>query len=153
MENKMFTNSEKNIIDQGIRLLESKFKRYDFMATDHIRTKEYCRLKIGSYEYEVFMVLFLDNKHKLIQPNMMFRGSISEASVYPREIVREAMKLNSISVCLAHNHPAGECEPSSNDKAITIKIVNALELIDTRVLDHIIVSNTNAYSFAEAGLI
>ncbi|MCY1281004.1 hypothetical protein D9M70_298020 [compost metagenome] len=117
------------------------------------QVKEFLTAKLAGFEHEVFAVLFLDNQHRLIEYVEMFRGTIDSASVYPREVVKEALRLNSAAVILAHNHPSGNPEPSEADKALTRRLRDALGLVDVRTLDHVIVAGTKAASFAEHGLI
>jgi len=108
--------------------------------------------RLRNLEREEFHVLFLTNKHHLIEVKLMSIGTINSASVYPREIVKCALRLNAAAVILAHNHPSGIPEPSQTDKALTTRITNALELIEVRVVDHLIVGNDEVLSFAEKGL-
>ena len=114
----------------------------------------FVRLKIGMSQREVFAVMFLDNKHRLIKYEEIFFGSVSECSVHPREVVKKALEYNCCAVVLAHNHPSGNVEPSQSDIAITGKIKSALDTVDIRLLDHLIVSSLVQYcSFAERGLL
>lgn len=115
--------------------------------------KEYLRAKLAGFEHEVFAVLFMDTHHRLIEYAEMFRGTIDGASVYPRELVKEALRLNAAAVIISHNHPSGNPEPSGADRALTQRLKEALGLVDVRVLDHIIVAGTDTTSFAERGLI
>jgi len=115
-------------------------------------SEEYLKLKLAKYEYEVFVCLFLTNQHQVIACDEMFRGTIDAASVYPREVVRAAMQHNAAAVIFSHNHPSGLAEPSQADKTITQKLKSALDLVDVRVLDHIIVGK-GTYSFAKHGLL
>src|ERR1700735_5542674 len=114
-------------------------------------TRDYLALKLGSLEHEVFAVLFLDKRHRLISYKEMFRGTIDGASVHPREVVKEALKQNAAAVILAHPHPSGVAEPSQADEFITGRLKSALDLVDIRVLDHIIIAGGDAISFAERG--
>ena len=98
-------------------------------------------------------MLFLDNQHRLIRYVEMFRGTIDNASVYPREVVKEALKLNAAAVILSHNHPSGHPEPSKADRTLTKRLIDALALVDVRTLDHIIVAGHERVSFAELGLL
>ena len=116
------------------------------------RTREYLKHQIGSLPHEVFGALLLDNRHRLIRCEILFRGTIDGASVYPREVVREVLSANAAAVILFHNHPSGVCEPSRADELVTKRLTEALQLIDVRVLDHIIVAD-GFTSFAERGLI
>ncbi|SFM03067.1 DNA repair protein RadC [Variovorax sp. OV329] len=114
--------------------------------------KNYLRLSIGSKAHEVFAVLFLDSQHRMIAMEELFRGTLSQASVYPREVVMRALQLHAAAVVLAHNHPSGCAEPSRADEALTQALRAALALIDVRVLDHVIVAREVALSMAERGL-
>nr|WP_315486150.1 DNA repair protein RadC [uncultured Undibacterium sp.] len=113
--------------------------------------KQYLQLQIGNKQYESFIVLFLDVKNRLITAQELFRGSLSHASVYPREVVKSALAQNAASIILAHNHPSGSPEPSQADLSLTQTLKSALALVDIRVLDHFIVANNTVYSFAEHG--
>jgi DNA repair protein RadC len=115
--------------------------------------KHYLQLLIGNKSFETFVVLFLDVKNRLIQSEELFRGSLTRASVYPREIVKRALHHNCAAVILAHNHPSGHTEPSSSDIELTNELKKALSLVDIKVLDHIVVAGNRAHSFAEHGLI
>lgn len=113
-------------------------------------TKNYLASQLRPYKHEVFAGLFLDNRHRVIQFEELFTGTIDGASVYPREVVKKAMGLNAAAVIFAHNHPSGVSEPSQADRNITHRLRDALELVDVRVLDHIIVGD-ELISFAEKG--
>tara|TARA_R100001143_G_C3358847_1_gene134230 strand:+ start:3016 stop:3522 length:507 start_codon:yes stop_codon:yes gene_type:complete len=115
--------------------------------------KEYLGAKLAGLEHEIFAVLFLDNQHRLIRYVEMFRGTIDSASVHPREVVKEALKLNAAAVIVSHNHPSAHAEPSQADKKITVRLKEALGLVDVRTLDHIIVAGHERVSFAELGLL
>jgi DNA repair protein RadC len=121
-----------------------------FDAPDKVR--DYVALQIGGLAYEVFAVLFLDNQHRLIRLETMFRGTVSQTAVYPREVARRALELNAAAVILSHNHPSGSAEPSRADEHLTQQLKSALALIDVRVLDHLIVAGGGVLSFAERGL-
>ena len=121
--------------------------------TSPAAVKEYLCAKLAGFEHEVFAVLFLDTQHRLIEYAEMFRGTIDSASVYPRELVKEALRLNAAAVIVSHNHPSGNPEPSSADKVLTQRLRDALALVDVRTLDHIIVAGGSTISFAERGLI
>ncbi len=115
--------------------------------------KRYLRIKLGGQRHESFVVLFLDVKHRLIADRELFRGTLTQTSVYPREVVIEALDYNAASVILAHNHPSGLPEPSDADLRLTGALVKALSLVDIRVLDHFIVAGPLVHSFAENGQI
>jgi DNA repair protein RadC len=116
-------------------------------------TRDYLTLKLGTLEREVFAVIFLDKRHRLISYQEMFQGTIDGASVHPREVVKEALKQNAAAVILAHPHPSGVAEPSQADELITTRLRDALNLIDVRILDHIIVAGGDTTSMAEMGLV
>jgi DNA repair protein RadC len=115
--------------------------------------KEYLQMHIGSRSYEVFAVLFLDAQHRLIVLEELFRGTLTQTSVYPREVVTRALHHQAAAVVLSHNHPSGSIEPSRADESLTQTLSAALSLIDVRVLDHVIVSAGQAFSMAEKGLL
>lgn len=115
--------------------------------------KQYLLLMLGNKAHESFAVLFLDVKNRLVAAEELFRGTLSHASVYPREVVIAALRHNAASVIFAHNHPSGSCEPSTADHQLTRHLKDSLALIDIRVLDHFIVANPHIYSFAEHGQI
>ena len=114
--------------------------------------RDYLQLQLGSREHEVFAVLFLDTQHRLIALEEMFRGTLAQTSVYPREVVVRALALNAASVVLAHNHPSGSAQASRADELVTQTLKAALALVDVRVLDHFIVTRSEAVSMAELGL-
>ena len=115
--------------------------------------REYLQLQLGAKAHEVFAVLFLDSQNRLIALEELFRGTLTQTSVYPREVVLRALHHHAASVVLAHNHPSGEARPSRADEALTQTLKAALALVDVRVLDHFIVTRDNAASMAELGLV
>ena len=117
------------------------------------RVKDYLRLQLGALGHEVFAVLFLDAQCQLLKLEEMFRGTLTQTSVYPREVVKRALKLNAAGVILAHNHPSGAAEPSRADEYLTQTLKAALALVDVRVLDHLVVGHGDVVSFAERGLL
>lgn len=117
------------------------------------RVKDYLRLQLGHLDHEVFAVVFLDAQHRLLKLEEMFRGTLTQTSVYPREVVKRAIALNASAVVLAHNHPSGVAEPSRADQSLTQTLRSALQLIDVRVLDHLVVGHAEVVSFAERGLL
>ena len=116
-------------------------------------TRAYLVAELRDRPFEVFCCLFLDNRHRLIAFDELFRGTIDGASVHPREVVRQALHRNAAAVILAHNHPSGVAEPSQADELITHRLKDALALVDIRVLDHIVVGDSRCTSFAERGLL
>jgi len=145
------TVQEQNIINQALEILSKSIKRGDAM-TSPLQVRDYLRLELAQELSEVFAVLFLDNRHRVISFDKMFNGTIDGASVYPREVLRRALEHNAAAVILAHNHPSGVAEPSKADEQITHRLKEALGLINIRVLDHIIVGD-EIVSFAERGLL
>jgi len=117
------------------------------------RVKEYLRLRLAQLQHEVFAVLFLDAQHQLLSMDEMFRGTLTQTSVYPREVVKRALATNAAAVVLAHNHPSGVAEPSRADEFLTQTLKSALALVDVRVLDHLVVGRGDVVSFAERGLL
>lgn len=139
------------VLEKAAEILADQFKREGHINSPQA-TKDYLAYKLAGHKREVFALLLLDSSHRLIEYRELFYGSIDSASVHPREIVRTVLETNAASVILAHNHPSGSTEPSVADKRITKTIIDALALIDVRVLDHIIVGE-NPVSFAELGLL
>jgi DNA repair protein RadC len=117
------------------------------------QVKDYLRLKLAALPHEVFAVLFLDAQHRLLAMEELFRGTLTQTSVYPREVVKRALALNAAAVMLAHNHPSGVAEPSKADESLTRTLQSALGLVDVRVLDHFVVAREQVVSFAERGLL
>ena len=117
------------------------------------RVKDYLGLQLAGRPQEVFAVLFLDGQHRLLRLEEMFHGTLTQTSVYPREVLRRALTLNAGAVVLAHNHPSGVAEPSRADEYLTQTLKTALQMIDVRVLDHIIVGQGQVVSMAERGLL
>ena len=133
------------------RLLASRVRRGATMSSPEA-VKDHLRLELGVLEHEVFCVLFLDAQHRIIALKQLFRGTVSQTSVYPREVVKEALSVNAAAVILAHNHPSGSVDPSRADEFLTQTLKTALELVDVRVLDHLVVAGADVCSFAERGL-
>ena len=117
------------------------------------KVKDYAALRLGGLPHEVFGVLFLDGQHRLIEWRELFQGTLTQTSVYPREVVKAALALNAGAVILAHNHPSGLAEPSRADEYLTSSLRSALGLVDIRVLDHLVVGAGRVVSFAERGLL
>ncbi len=117
------------------------------------KVKDFLRLQLAGRDHEVFAVLFLDAQNRLIRLEEMFRGTLTQTSVYPREVVKRTLELNAASVILAHNHPSGAAEPSRADEFLTQTLKSALALVDVRVLDHLVVGQSDVVSLAERGLL
>lgn len=115
--------------------------------------RDYLRTKLASLEHEVFVTLLLDSQHRLLQCLELFRGTLAQTSVYPREVVKVALAQNAAAMILAHNHPSGVAEPSRADELLTQALKQALALVDVRVLDHFVVAGADIVSFAERGLL
>lgn len=139
-------------LEMSRRHLEATLKRGDAL-TDPQATRNYLIARLRAYSFEVFACLFLDNRHRVLTFEELFRGTIDGASVYPREVVKRALAHNAAAVILAHNHPSGVAEPSRADEMITQRLKEALALVDIRVLDHIIIGDGETLSFAERGLL
>ena len=139
------------VLELARRALAQKLKERPAFQTP-CQIKDYLRLHIGAYPYEVFAVAFLDSQNHLIALEEMFRGTLTQTSVYPREVLRRAMFHNAAAVVLAHNHPSGAAEPSKADEYVTRTMKTALALMDVRVLDHMVVGADEVVSFAERGL-
>ncbi|MEZ5512482.1 MAG: DNA repair protein RadC [Steroidobacteraceae bacterium] len=116
-------------------------------------TRDYLRLQLAEREHEVFCIIYLDTRHRVIDCQELFRGTIDGASIYPREVLKEALRRNAAACILAHNHPSGVAEPSHADELITRRLKEALWLVEIRVLDHLIVAGGEVVSFAERGLL
>ena len=146
------TVNHNDILSAAREILNRRFKR-GTPITNAIESSEYLISQLSHLEHEVFMLIFLDNSHHIISSEIMFRGTIDGASVYPRECVKRALALNAAAIIMSHNHPSGKNSPSQADKAITQRLTTAMSTVDIRVLDHIIVAGAQTYSFAEHGLL
>ena len=116
-------------------------------------TREFLQSQLTGEEREIFMVIFLDSQHRVITHSRLFSGTLNHVEVHPREIIREAIKINASALILAHNHPSGCAEPSKADKLITERIIKSCQFMDLRVLDHIVIGRGEYVSFAERGWI
>jgi len=134
------------------RSLSEDLRCGDALGSPHA-VRDYLRLTLMGREHEVFMVLFLDAQNRLIESEEMFRGTLTQTSVYPREVVKRSLHFNASGVILAHNHPSGLAEPSQADEALTRALKQALGLVDVRVLDHFVIGSNTITSFAERGLL
>jgi DNA repair protein RadC len=140
------------VLSHARRLLADRVRRGATMSSPEA-VKDHLRVELGVLEHEVFCVLFLDAQHRIIALKQLFRGTVSQTSVYPREVVKEALSVNAAAVILAHNHPSGSVEPSRADEFLTQTLKTALALVDVRVLDHLVVAGADVCSFAERGLV
>lgn len=139
-------------LELGRRYLACDLRERESLANPSA-CADYLRARIGAYPYEVFACIFLDNRHRILAFEELFRGTIDGASVHPREVVRRCLAHNAAAVVLAHNHPSGVAEPSQADRAITAELTHALETIQVRVLDHFIIGAGMPTSFAARGLL
>lgn len=140
------------VIAAGMAYASQEMTKGDYFSAP-ARTREFLRMRLADMPFEVFAACMLDNRHRLIEYVEMFRGTIDGASVHPREVVREIMRVNAAAVIFVHNHPSGVPEASQADELITRRLRDALALIDVRVLDHFIIAPTATLSFAERGLL
>jgi DNA repair protein RadC len=140
------------VLELARRHLAENLKRGDALKNP-AETRRYLTARLRDYPYEVFACLFLDTRHRVISYEELFQGTIDGASVHPREVLRRALQHNAAAVILAHNHPSGVAEPSDADRRITTRLKDALALVDIRVLDHIVIGDQLATSFAERGWI
>ncbi|HEN3276736.1 TPA: DNA repair protein RadC [Yersinia enterocolitica] len=145
--------STQRTIKRALFLLETHLREPGTSFTSLGTVSDWLRLRMARLEREVFMVLWLDNQHRLLAHETLFTGSINSTEVHPREIVKSALKHNAAAVLLAHCHPSGHADPSDADRQITCRIQEALMLVEVRVLDHCIVGGMTVYSFAEHGLL
>jgi DNA repair protein RadC len=140
------------IFEMSRRALAEEIKHQDALSSPE-KVSDYLRLKLGGQEREVFVVLFLDAQNRVQSQETLFEGTLTQTSVYPREVVKRALYHNAASVIFAHNHPSGIAEQSRADELITQALKKALDLVDIRVLDHFIVAGHQTMSFAERGLL
>lgn len=143
---------ERSTVERALAILGSRLREPGHVFDCPDAARDYVALHIGADPCERFAVLYLDGQHSAVAYECHFTGTLTQTSVYPREIVRAALQHDAAAVILAHNHPSGSLAPSAADKALTYAIRQALALVDVRVLDHIIVSGRGAFSFAENGL-
>lgn len=145
--------NEQKVLDRAARILAREAKERPYSMTSPQLVRDFLRFRLEHVEHEVFCALFLDSQHRLIEFAELFRGTLDSASVYPREVAKEALHHNAAAVIFAHNHPSGIAEPSMADRKITKRLQEALGLFEIRVLDHIVVGSPGMVSFAEEGLI
>ncbi|MAD45396.1 MAG: hypothetical protein CMH98_10350 [Oceanospirillaceae bacterium] len=138
------------VLEMARRHLAEELQHGDALTSPDL-TRQYLIAQLRDLRHEVFACLFLDNQHRVLTFQELFRGTIDGAAVYPREVVKQALETGAAAVILAHNHPSGIAEPSQSDRAITERLQQALALVDIRVLDHLVVGDGYAVSFAERG--
>ena len=138
-------------IRRAINLLDKYLRQPGISFTSSIAARDWLRLHLAGHEREVFMVLYLDNQHRLLESETLSAGSVNHVQVHSREVVKSALRFNAAAVVLAHNHPSGDPEPSQCDRNITGRLKEALALVDVKTLDHLIVGSDGIVSFAERG--
>ncbi|WP_185922694.1 RadC family protein [Hafnia paralvei] len=143
--------TDQQTIQEALTLLACQLREPGAAFTSSHAVRDWLRLQLATLEREEFVVLFLDNQHRLIACDTLFIGSISSTEVHPREVVKSALRHNAAAVLLAHNHPSGEAEPSQADRQITTRLKQALDLMEIRLLDHLVVGGMEIVSFTERG--
>ncbi|MGQ3663834.1 RadC family protein [Citrobacter braakii] len=143
--------SEQQTIRDALTLLARQLREPGVSFTSCHAVRDWLRLQLATLEREEFTALFLDNQHRLIAHETLFTGTINHTQVHPREVVKSALKHNAAAVIVAHCHPSGVAEPSNADHQVTTRIQQALELVDIRLLDHLVVGGMDIVSFAERG--
>ncbi|MDP2834796.1 MAG: DNA repair protein RadC [Pseudomonadota bacterium] len=138
------------VLEMARRALGEDMKQGDALNSPRA-VRDYLRLRLGGRNHEIFMVVFLDAQNRVLAAEEMFRGTLTQTSVYPREIVIHALRHNAAGVILAHNHPSGVAEPSQADRWLTDQLKTALGLVDVKVIDHFIVAGSEGFSFCERG--
>lgn len=137
------------IIDMACQIVDDKLARPTRKINSPDESRRYFKARMGTLEHEVFGVLFLDSRYHVLGFEVLSRGTINCATVYPREVVKEALRYNAVAVILGHNHPSGDSEPSTDDLILTKKLKEALAVVDIQTLDHLIVGRGDPYSLAE----
>lgn len=148
----MISTQEQKIISQALSILKREMHSGEVITGNQI-ARNYIKLRLAGLEHESFAVLFLDTQHQVISFDVMFRGTIDQATVYPREVAKAALAHNAKAVIFAHNHPSDNPLASGGDKELTAKLIAALGLFDINVLDHFIVTKSKTFSFVERGLL
>ncbi len=137
------------IIEMACQIVDDKLARPTKAISSPTDSGRYFKARMGTLEHEVFGVLFLNRRHQVLGFEVLFRGTIDGAPVYPREVVKEALRYNAAAVVFGHNHPSGDSDPSQSDLILTRKLKEALALVDIRILDHLIVGRGEPYSLAQ----
>jgi DNA repair protein RadC len=144
---------EDRAIYRAVKILESRMKVRETVLSSPKSVRDFLRLLLGSEEREMFVVLFMDAQNRLMDSETLFTGTLTQTSVYPREVVKSVIKHNAAAVIFAHNHPSGVPTPSEADKRITKALKDILQVINVRVLDHFVIAGHETLSFAETGLL
>ena len=140
------------IINRALRILDTRMRTEPVLSSPGT-VRDYLRLLLHDRPHEVFTVVFLDAQHRVLAADEMFRGTLTQTSVYPREVVKAALAHNAAAVIFAHNHPSGVAEPSRADELLTQALKSALDLVGIKVLDHFVIAGPVSFSFAERGRI
>jgi len=140
------------VLEMSSRHLKETIEKQSAITSPH-DTRQFLKSQLRDRSYEVFAAIFLDNRHQVIKFEELFRGTIDGASVYPREVVKKALKYNAAAMIVAHNHPSGIAEPSHADEQITQRLNKALALVDIRLLDHLVIGDGEVVSLAERGIL
>lgn len=138
------------VLEMAKRTLEESLREGPALGSS-TAVREYLRLEIGLKPYEVFFALFVDSQNRLLEATELFRGTLAETSVYPREIIKAALRVNAAAVIFAHNHPSGIAAPSLADRVLTRTLQLALDAVEVKTLDHLVVTGSGVFSFADAG--
>ncbi|MDY0006452.1 MAG: DNA repair protein RadC [Spongiibacteraceae bacterium] len=138
------------VLEMSRRHLLEQLQRGEAL-TSPAQTREFLMARLAGEAREIFLVLFLDNQHRVLSAEALFHGTVDAAAVYPREVVKRALALNAAALIVAHNHPSGVAEPSQADRHITVRLREALQLVDIRLLDHFVVAGHECLSLAERG--
>ena len=146
------TGEAERVLAAASEILATRMRHGDVLASP-AAVRDYLRLLLHDRQHEVFVVVLLDAQHRVLATEELFRGTLTQTSVYPREVVKTALRHNAAAVILSHNHPSGIAEPSHADELLTRSLKSALALVDVRVLDHFIVAGDSVLSFAERGLL
>lgn len=141
------------VITRAMCILRERLRAPGALLDSPSRVREYLALSLATLPHEEFGILWLDAQNRLIADDRLFRGTLTQTSVYPREVLKSALHHNAAAAVLYHNHPSGYPEPSRADELLTANLKNALAMVDVRVMDHFIVAGTNCLSFAERGLL
>lgn len=144
--------TQDQVIKRAMRILEGRMRTGAALNSPQA-VRDYLRLALSGKEHEVFICVFLDAQNRVLAVDELFRGTLTQTSVYPREIVKESLRHNAAALIFAHNHPSGVAEPSRADEMLTVALKQALALVDVKVLDHFVVGSGSAMSFAERGLL
>lgn len=143
--------ADQRTVREALSLLECQLREPGASFTSSHAVRDWLRLQLASLEREEFTALFLDNQHRLIDHETLFTGTINHTQLHPREVVKSGLKHNAAAVIVAHCHPSGHAEPSQADRQVTVRIQQALALVDIRLLDHLVVGGMDVVSFSERG--